>query len=260
MRNNIQDISAANRYTQAMNEQTLPAPTALASRNSFLQGWRDTIPILFGVVPFGLIYGVVVNNAGFSPFLGQAMSSLIFAGSAQLVAARLFGEDTLALVVIATAAILNLRHMLYSASVAPFLTQANRTWKSILAYLLTDEAYAVIITKYENEPQMTFQQRVWYFFGAGLALWITWHISTGIGVFLGAQIPASWGLDFSVALTFIALVVPALRDRATIVAALVGGLAAVLLAGLPLKLGLLSAMLAGIVAGYLVETNRGASQ
>lgn len=240
-----------------MNKQPLSASLG-SNRSSFLQGWRDVLPILFGVVPFGLIYGVVVNSAGLAPFLGQAMSTLIFAGSAQLVAARLFGEATPALIVLATAAILNLRHLLYSASVAPFLTQTTRSWKWLLAYLLTDEAYAVIITKYENEPQMTTQQRNWYYLGAGLALWVTWHISTATGIFLGAQIPASWGLDFSVPLTFIALVIPALKDRPTLVAALVGGVAAVLLAGLPLKLGLLSAMLLGIAAGYFGDMRRSA--
>lgn len=208
---------------------------------------------MLGVVPFGLIYGVIVNNAQLSAALGQAMSTVIFAGSAQLITARLAGELAPALVIIATGAILNLRHLLYSASMAPHIRAASQPWRWLLAYLLTDEAYAVVIRRFEEKPQTTLRQRCWYFLGVGLALWCTWHLSTATGIFLGAQIPAAWGLDFSVPLTFIALVVPALKDRSGGVVAACAGVAAVLLAGLPLKLGLLTAMLVGIAVGYILE-------
>lgn len=217
---------------------------------ALVAGMRDIAPVLLGAVPFGLIYGVIVNSAGMSGILGQAMSTIIFAGSAQLVTAQLFGGAIPAIIIVATAAILNLRHMLYSASVAPSLQDVGRGWKLILSYLLTDEAYAIVIIKFEKDRTLSKTYRSWYFLGAGMMLWIAWHISTAIGIFVGGQIPASWGLDFSVPLTFIALVVPAIRDRAGVAAMIVAGVAVILLAALPLKLGLLSAMLLGIVAGY----------
>lgn len=240
----IKEANLLNHTNHTNRTERLPA---------FQSGVRDVAPILLGVIPFGLIYGVIVNSAGLSGILGQAMSTVIFAGSAQLITTQLFGSLTPALIIIATAAVLNLRHLLYSASIAPFLQDIGRGWKIILSYLLTDEAYAIVIIKFEKSVALTSTYRIWYFLGVGLGLWVTWHISTAIGIFVGGQIPASWGLDFSVPLTFIALVVPAIRDRAGAVAMLVAGAAVILLASLPLKLGLLSAMLLGILAGYAAD-------
>lgn len=210
-------------------------------------------PILLGVIPFGLIYGVVVNHAAIPGTLGQAMSTIIFAGSAQLITAQLFGEATPALIIIATGLIVNLRHLLYSASIAPLLEEIGTGWKMLLAYLLTDEAYAVVITHFESKLELDSNYRKWYFLGAGLSLWGCWHICTALGIFVGGQIPESWGLDFSVPLTFLALVIPALRDRAGVAAMLAAGLAAILLIQLPLRLGLLTSILIGIAVGYLVD-------
>lgn len=217
----------------------------------FWAGVRAEAPILAGTIPFGLIYGVSAVGAGVPANVSQAMSVIIFAGSSQFVAARLIGAHVPALLVIFTAFIVNLRHMLYSASVAPYLQSLPRRWKWLLAYLMTDEAYAVAIIHYQR-PTPTAAKH-WFFLGAGLALWSSWQASTFVGVFLGAQVPASWSLDFTLALTFIALVVPAIKDRAGLAAASVAGLVAVLALNLPYQLGLIVATTAGITVGVLVE-------
>jgi predicted branched-subunit amino acid permease len=134
---------------------------------------------------------------------------------------------------------------------APHVRRLNTGWKLLLAYLLTDEAYAVSITHYAREGDS--ETRHWYFLGAGLTLWSSWQISTAAGIFIGAQIPASWPLEFILPLTFIALVVPALKDRAGVAAALVAGAAGLLAFGLPYKTGLLVAAMIGILTGLLVE-------
>ncbi len=221
-------------------------------RIEFLLGARDELPILLGVLPFGLIYGVTALGAGIGAPLAQAMSAIVFAGSAQFVTAQLYGIHAPGLIIVITAAIINLRHMLYSASAAPYTLKLPLRWKLLLPYLLTDEAYAVTITHYrKSEPG---PYRHWYFLGAGLALWSTWQASTAVGLFLGAKIPASWSLDFTLALTFIALVVPALRDRASVAAALVAGFVAILATGLPLKTGIIVATLAGLLVGVAIES------
>ncbi len=222
-------------------------------RSEFLAGVKAELPILLGVLPFGLIYGVLASGAGLPASLAQAMSSIVFAGSAQFIAAQLIGAGTPALVLVLTTLVVNLRHMLYSASVAPYVKHLRPQWKWLLAYLLTDEAYAVTILHYQETDDAPLAHQHWFFLGAGLALWSTWQASTAVGIFVGAQVPASWSLDFTLALTFIALVVPALKDRAGWVAALVGGTVAVLAAGLPFKLGLILAALTGILAGLAVE-------
>jgi 4-azaleucine resistance transporter AzlC len=226
-------------------------------RSAFFAGAKAELPILLGVLPFGMIYGVLALEAGLPVDQAQAMSAVVFAGSAQFVIAQLVAGAAPALVIIVTAVLINLRHALYSASLAPYLRHLRPRWQWLLAYLLTDEAYVVAILHYRDGREL--QHKHWYFLGAGLALWTTWQLSTAAGILLGAQIPAGWSLDFTLALTFIAIVVPALKERADIAAALTGGLAAVLLAELPYRLGLVVGALLGIAAGVLVDRLTGKS-
>jgi 4-azaleucine resistance transporter AzlC len=223
----------------------------MTRKQEFWRGVRDETPILLGVVPFGLLFGALAISAHLSNLAAQAMSSIIFAGSAQFIAAQLVGTGTSGLVILMVVFVVNLRHALYSASVAPHIKSLNTGWKLLLAYLLTDEAYAVTITHYNRTGDS--ETRHWYFLGAGLMLWSSWQISTAIGIFIGAQIPSSWPLGFILPLTFIALVVPALKDRAGVTAALVAGAVGLLAFGFPYKTGLLLAALVGIMTGLLVE-------
>lgn len=226
-----------------------------ACRREFLAGVKAELPILLGVSPFGMIYGVLALSAGLSATFAFAMSSVVFAGSAQFVGAQLIGTGAPGIVILVTTFIVNLRHVLYSASVAPYLKQLNIRWKCLLAYFLTDEVYAVAITRctQPGASQSTSPPVRWYFLGAGLAQWSAWQVSTAIGIALGAQIPPGWALDFAIALTFIALVIPTLTDRPTVAAALSAGIVAVLAAGWPYKLGLVLAAVVGILVGLLVE-------
>lgn len=121
----------------------------------------------------------------------------------------------------------------------------------MLAYLLTDEAYAITISHYEKTGGTSTSH--WYFLGAGLALWTTWQLSTAVGIFLGATLPSNWPLDFALPLTFIALVIPSLKDRPAIASALSAGAVALIAYDLPYKLGLIAAALVGISFGTLLE-------
>lgn len=217
----------------------------------FWSGVRAEFPLLIGVFPFGMIYGALALNAGLSLVASQLMSSIVFAGSSQFIAAQLIYDAAPGLVIVLTIAVVNLRHMLYSASLAPYLEHLPIRWKALLAYLLTDEAYAPTALKFEREGVSPLGH--WFLFGAGLALWSTWQVSTGLGIFLGASIPSSWPLDFALPLTFIALVMPALKNRPAIAAALSAGLVALLAYGLPFKLGLILAALTGILVGTILE-------
>jgi 4-azaleucine resistance transporter AzlC len=220
-------------------------------KQEFWNGVRDEAPILLGVIPFGLLFGALAMSAQLSSLMAQAMSSVIFAGSAQFIAAQLVGTGTSGLVVLMVVFVVNLRHALYSASVAPHVQHLNPGWKLLLSYLLTDEAYAVTITHYNRDGDS--QNRHWYFLGAGLTLWSSWQVSTAVGIFIGAQIPSNWPLNFVLPLTFIALVVPALKDRASVAAAAVAGLVGLLAMNFPYKTGLLAAALIGILTGLVIE-------
>jgi 4-azaleucine resistance transporter AzlC len=229
--------------------------TSSSSRKEFFFGVRAELPILIGVVPFGMIYGVLAIGAGLPPLAAQAMSAIVFAGSAQFLATGLYAAGAPGMVIVLTTGVVNLRHALYSASIAPYTRRLSLAWKGLLAYLLTDEAYAVTITHYlaGGIDDEAIQYKHWFFLGAGLALWSAWQASTAVGILMGSVIPSSWSLDFTLALTFIALVVPNIKDWAGLLAALAAGVTAVLAAGLPYKLGLVVASLVGITVGMLVE-------
>lgn len=222
-------------------------------RTALFAGIKAELPILLGVVPFGMVYGAAALRVGLSVGSTQAMSAVVFAGSAQFVIVQLLETGTAALVIALTVCLINLRHVLYSASLAPYLAHLPRRWKWLLAYLLTDEAYAVAITHYTDSSHPP-RYKHWYFLGAGLALWTTWQASTAAGLLLGAAIPPGWSLDFAIPLTFIALVVPALQDRASIASALAAGVLVVLLTALPFNLGLLLATLAGMTVGVVYDS------
>jgi 4-azaleucine resistance transporter AzlC len=220
---------------------------------SFLAGVRAESPLLIGVFPFGLIYGALAIGAGISPAAAQMMSSIIFAGSSQFIAAQLIHNSAPGLVIVLTIAVVNLRHMLYSASVAPYIEHLPARWKTLLAYLLTDEAYAATIIHYEEDGFTPTGH--WFFFGAGLALWTTWQVSSALGIFLGAALPSSWPLDFAIPLTFIAMVMPVLKDKPIVAAAVSAGTVALLAYSLPFKLGLILAALVGIFTGTYLENH-----
>lgn len=223
----------------------------LSPRSEFLAGVRAELPILIGVAPFGAIYGVLAINAGLPVSVAQAMSAIIFAGSSQFIFTQMVTAGTPALVMILTVAIVNLRHVLYSASIAPYIQHLSSFWKVVLAYLLTDEAYAVAILHFrEGKNEKSWH---WFLLGAGLALWSCWQISTALGILIGSVIPESWPLDFTLALTFIALLIPSLKDRPGLAAALVSGCVAVLAYSLPYRSGLILAAICGVLAGLLVE-------
>ena len=162
-------------------------------------------------------------------------------------------------VVGASVSVINLRHVLYSASVAPYLRSLPLQWRLPLAYLLTDEAFAVTINRFRDEAPSPFQH--YHLLGTGITLWICWQITTVTGVVFGATIPESWSLGFAIPLTFIALVAPAIRRRADLAACLTAGTIAVAGQSLPWKGWIILAAVGGILAGWLVHRHdqKGAS-
>jgi branched chain amino acid efflux pump len=224
---------------------------AASRRQEFLSGIRDESPILLGVIPFGMIFGALAVASGLSKAAAQAMSSVVFAGSAQFIAAQLLGADASGIVILVVVFVVNLRHALYSASVAPHVKSLRPGWKLVLAYLLTDEAYAVTIAHYIGRGDS--RARHWYFLGAGLTLWTSWQLSTAVGILIGERIPRSWPLGFVLPVSFIALVVPGLKDGASVAAAVIAGALGLAAGGLPYKTGIIVAALVGITVGMIVE-------
>jgi len=219
-------------------------------RLEFRQGVRDVSPLLLGIIPFGFIAGIAAVNAGLGLPEAVGLSTIVFAGASQLAALDLIGRDAPLAIIVVTAVVINLRMFMYSASIAPHFQRLSKRMKALVAYLLTDQAYALAIARYREEAST---RSVAYYLGAAVTLWTVWQVTTVAGVVLGTSVPDSLGLEFAVPLVFLALLVPAMEDGPTIVAGILGGIVAVGTGGLPLNLGLLVGAITGIVAGLLTE-------
>ncbi len=223
-------------------------------REEFVAGVREVAPVLLGAIPFGFVAGVAAVASGLTPLEGFALSALCFSGIAQLIVCQLMAAKSPLVVIVAAAAVVSLRHLMYSAAVSPHLAHLDRRWRSLLAFLMTDQSFAMTV-KHFSEPGEP-SRRHWYVLGCSVTLYAFWQAAVLGGIVLGAQIPSSWGLDFVVVLTFIALLVPAVRTRADLAAAIVATGIALAAAGLPYRLALVVASIAGIAAGMAIEITR----
>jgi 4-azaleucine resistance transporter AzlC len=231
-----------------------PDASSLRFHPQYLAAVKACLPVLPGVLAFAAISGVAMVAAGMPHYMAMAMSVLVYAGSSQLAALQLVASGTPLAIVILAGLVINLRFSIYSLSIAPHLAAAAPRWRPLLAYLLSDNGYAMAIRGYERLQEPS--GKVWYYFGCCSAIWITWQIGTFAGIVLGTRIPAGWHLEFSIVLTFLAIVAPTIRDRAVAAAACAAGITAALAWSLPLRLGLLVAVAAGMIAGMLVEQRR----
>jgi predicted branched-subunit amino acid permease len=204
--------------------------------------------VLVGVVAFGVIAGVAMVASGIPPLAAMLMSLLVFAGASMVASAQLLSSGTPALLVILTTIFINLRFMMYSASLRMHFQHEPLRWRLLFGYLIADNVYGLTLMRAANHPAPR-----GFFLGAGVVVWAAWQIAVGAGILIGAGVPASWRLEFAAPLAFIAMSIPMLRDRAMVAAAIVAGATVIASHGLPLKLSIAAAALAGIAAGMLAE-------
>jgi predicted branched-subunit amino acid permease len=222
-------------------------------KSAYRQGIRDGAPFILVIVPFSMLFGVIATEAGLSVFETLSFSVVVIAGAAQFTALQLMGEDAPTLVVLASALAVNLRMAMYSASLTPHIGGAPLWQRAIAAYFTVDQSYAISITKYENTPDMTLQEKVAYFFGTVTPVCPLWWIFTLVGALIGEAIPASFALDFAVPITFLAIIAPALRTRAHVSAALTAAALSLMFFTVPYNLGILMAGIGGMMVGARVE-------
>jgi 4-azaleucine resistance transporter AzlC len=217
-----------------------------------LQGARDVLPIAIGVIPFGFVAGASAVEAGYGWTGALGFSVVVFAGASQLAAIDLLSGGSAIAVAVATAWLINLRMVMYSASLAPWLSHEPFRRRAGAAYLLTDQAYALSITHYSKGAPRP--DRLRYYMGIALLLWVNWQATTLLGALVGNRIPDTIPLDFTIPLCFLVLIVPSVTDKPTAVAAVVGGVGAVVVAGTPLADGaIVLGAIAGIAAGALAD-------
>ena len=228
--------------------------TEVSRRSEFWNGVKDTFPLVVGAIPFGIIFGALAVTSGISPGGALAMSAIVFAGSSQFIAAGLVAGSAPLLVIVLTTFIVNLRHALYSASLAPHMKHLPQRWLAPLGFWLTDESFVVTIARYSKPDASPYKH--WYFLGSAVFMYTNWQLCTIIGIVAGQAIPnpAAWGLDFALVVTFIGMLAQFVRNKPALAASAVAGVSAVLAHGLPNQLGLLVAAVLGIAAGVITET------
>lgn len=223
------------------------------ARSEFWSGCRAIIPLIVGAIPFGIIFGTLSASSGLSFGGAMAMSAFVFAGSSQFIALGLLSSNTALPLIILTTFVVNLRHLLYAVSLVPYVRHLPQSWKLLIGFWLTDEAFAIGITRY-HQPDKS-PHKHWYYFGAAVFMYVNWQLWTWVGLTVGQLIPdaTQWGLDFAISVTFTGMIIPYLINRPMIIAVVVAGVVSMLAHGLPHQLGLMVAAIAGITAGVLGE-------
>jgi 4-azaleucine resistance transporter AzlC len=235
-----------------------PGSQRLSPWREFWNGAQQTIPLIVGAIPFGIIFGTLAQTHGLSFAGALAMSACVFAGSSQFIALGLLGAGTPIGMIVLTTWVVNLRHLLYAVGLVPHLKSVGQSWKLALGFWLTDETFMVAIQRYRQRDSSPYKH--WFHLGSALAMYVSWQLSTLLGLTLGHTLPnaAAWGLDFAMVATFIGMTLPYLTTRPMVATVIVAGITALVARTLPHQLGLMGAAIAGIGTGVWVENRTGA--
>lgn len=227
--------------------------TTATPKSAFWRGFRDGLPFILGVIPFGALFGIVATEAGFDLLKVMSMSILVIAGAAQFTALTQMQDSAPIFMVLAASLAVNLRMAMYSASIAPHLMPAPFWQRAVAAYILVDNTYAVGIGEFEKKPDMPVAQKMSFYIGCAVPAWTFWYLSTFLGAWFGQAIPPEFGLDFAPAIVFIAIVAPMLKTLAHLGAALTSIVVALSLSFLPFSSGLLVAAVLAMFVGAEIE-------
>ena len=219
--------------------------------DTFIKGILDILPLMIPVVPFGIIYGVIGVEIGFSPMEVFAMSFVIFAGSSQIAFAQLFAAGASPLVMISSVAVINSRHILYGAVLAEYLGKLRLTWKILLSYLMADQAFSVSSTYFKKNVKN--KNVHFHMLGSGLTLWSLWQLSTLIGIVLGNIVPVQLGLEFAIPLTFFSLILSELRKLDHVIIILISGICSVLTYDFPFKIYIIFAAIFSLTISIIIN-------
>lgn len=220
----------------------------------FRKGFKSMLPIVPGILPFGAVMGTVSADAQLSFFQTVGMNIIVFAGAAQMAAVELMKYQAAIWVVVATGLIINLRFLLYSAALSPVLQKESFLKKLVSAFCLTDQSYAVMSA--EQDKFKTNEEAVSYYLGSCACMMIAWHSSVIAGYVFGNFAPKSISLDYAIPLSFVALVIPTLKNYKYIVVAIFSSVVSLVLSDLPYRTGLMVTALLGIALAFFLTRKK----
>ena len=221
-------------------------------RSIIKQGIADALPLYVPAIPFAFVIGVVIVESGINPFVGWTSSWIIYGGAAQLTLISLLGSGAAIAAPITAGLVVNARHLMYSAAMAPVFHHQPRWMRWIGPYLLIDQEFALAMLRADDDPR-AFRT---YYLSSGLVFWSLWQVTTAVGILVGPIVPESWSLEFAVSILFLGLIVMGIDKYPKLIAALVGAGVTYVTAGLPNRAGLLVGALAGILVGTIAERFR----
>ncbi|MGB5557130.1 MAG: AzlC family ABC transporter permease [Paracoccaceae bacterium] len=227
------------------------------TKSAFWRGFRDGSPFILGAAPFGLLFGVLATEAGMNLVEVMSMGVLVIAGASQFTALAQMQENAPVVMVLAAALAVNMRMAMYSAALAPHLGPAPFWQRAVAAYILVDNTYAVSAAEFHRRPDQTTGQKMAFYIGCAIPVWVVWYAATLTGALLGQTIPPEFALDFAVPIAFLAIVAPMLRTIAHVAAALTSMILGLALAFLPYSSGLLIAAAVAMIVGSEIERRMG---
>jgi len=215
------------------------------------EGLKTGMPTLFGIAAWGLVVGIAMVKTGLTAFQASGMTLLVFAGSAQLASLPLILAHAPIWVIFATALVVNLRFVIFSALLAPHFTHLPWRQRLFYGYISGDLTVAMFLQRFPTAVPL--KGKLSYLKGLMFPNWCAWQTGSLIGIFLGSAIPSEWGLGFAGTLAILCITVPLIINSAALCGVLVAGAVAVLANGFPYKLGLLVAVFAGMLAALAAE-------
>lgn len=190
-------------------------------KKALKSGFKDAFPIILGYLPIGMAFGMLAVKKGLTALQTTAMSIFVFAGSAQLVSIEMIDTGAGAAAIIAMTFLVNLRHLLLSASLSLHLRNLPIYYYPFLGFIITDESFAVASAKLDKH-----KNKKWYFLGLGITAYSAWVLSSSLGAFLTEFIPFGTGgaLDYVLPAMFVVLLVIQINSRIEIITAVAAGI------------------------------------
>jgi predicted branched-subunit amino acid permease len=232
---------------------SFPSPARPADHDPAMwrAGLKAGAPTLFGIAAWGMVVGVAMIKSGLTIPQALGMTLLVFAGSAQLASLPLIFANAPIWVVLATALVVNLRFVIFSALLAPHFSHLPWKQRLALGYVSGDMTVAIFLQRFPDETPVT--GKLSFLKGLVIPNWSAWQAGSIVGILLGSFVPAEWGLGFAGSLAILCILVPMVLTRAALAGVLVTSITAVLAFHFPYKLGLLFAVVLGMGTSMLVQ-------
>jgi predicted branched-subunit amino acid permease len=226
----------------------------IEQRQSFRIGFMDVLATLIATSTWGFVTGIALVKSGLTESMAALMTLTVYAGSAQLTSLPLIESSAPLWLIFAAGTVVNIRFIIFGAALQPYFRHMSWPKRLGLGYLSADMGFVLFMARYGDSRQKGTADQFWYFMGIIIPCWVSWNVSSLLGIYLGSFVPASWSLDFAAILALMAIIIPLVKTRPMTMCLLVAGVTAWVCQPLPLRLGLAAAVVGGVVAGVVTET------